>query len=324
MKLRNSSLSFFCMLAAVIIMPQPLTAQSGAYIAPRTAYGQPDLQGTFTFRTLTPMQRPADFADQGVLNADQAEVWTVNENLRQNRDLIDDSVGGAGYAPGVISYNEFWYERGDVMVEDRRTSLIIDPPNGRIPPLTEAAQQRRRDVTEIRRLSLGPEARPYAERCIVTRTSGPPMQPGSYNLNVQFVQTADHFMIMNEMIHNVRVVRMNAEHRDGPALKWEGDSVGHFEGETLVVDTINFMRGTAFADSTPNMHLIERFTRLGDDTLAYQFTVEDPTTWTQSWTALVPMKRIDLPIYEYACHEGNHGLHGVMAGIRRLEQDAIK
>jgi len=257
-----------------------------------------------------------------VLTEEEAAEWAVFENRRQNRDLIIDSVGGAQYPPGVISYNEFWYERGDDTVVDRRTSLIVDPPNGRIPALTEEALQRRRDVSTMRELSLGPEARPYAERCIVTRTSGPPMQPGSYNLNVQFVQTSAYFMIMNEMIHNVRVVRMNKEHRDGPSMNWEGDSVGHWEGNTLVVDTVNFWKGTAFADSTSKMHLVEKFTRTGADSIQYQFTIEDPTTWIAPWTAVIPMRSMDQPIYEYACHEGNYGFHGVMAGIRRLQLEA--
>ncbi|MDA1369660.1 MAG: hypothetical protein O2971_02715 [Proteobacteria bacterium] len=311
------------LVAVLFLISSPLvTAQSTDYVVPRTPEGHPDLQGTFTFRTLTPMQRPVELGERAVLSEEEALEWQAFENRRQNRDLIIDSVGGAQYPPGVISYNEFWYERGNETVMDRRTSLIIDPPDGRIPPLTEAALQRRRDGAAMSEASLGPEARPYAERCIVTRTSGPPMQPGSYNLNVQFVQTPEHFMIMNEMIHNVRVVKMNVQHRNGPALVWEGDSVGHWEGDTLVVDTLNFWRGTAFADSTPNMHLVEKFIRVGPDTLMYEFTVEDPTTWTQPWTAVVPMRRMNQPIYEYACHEGNHGLHGVLAGIRRLQLEA--
>jgi hypothetical protein len=268
------------------------------------------------------MQRPTELGERAVLTEEEAAEWSAFENRRQNRDLIIDSVGGAQYPPGVISYNEFWYERGDNTVVDRRTSLIVDPPNGRIPALTEEALQRRRDVSTMRELSLGPEARPYAERCIVTRTSGPPMQPGSYNLNVQFVQTSAYFMIMNEMIHNVRVVRMNKEHRDGPSMNWEGDSVGHWEGDTLVVDTVNFWKGTAFADSTSTMHLVEKFTRTGPDSIQYQFTIEDPTTWIAPWTAVIPMRSMDQPIYEYACHEGNYGFHGVMAGIRRLQLEA--
>ncbi len=292
------------------------------YVAPRTSFGHPDLQGTYTFRTLTPMQRPAELGERDKLNIEEAEEWAAYENRRQNRDLIIDSVGGANYPPGVISYNEFWYERGDQTVEDRRTSLIVFPANGRIPDLTETALERRRQRAAIAELSLGPEARPYAERCLVTRTSGPPMQPGSYNLNVQFVQTEDHFMILNEMIHSARIVRMNATHREGPALVWEGDSVGHWENDTLVIETKNFLKGTAFADSTPNMKLIERITRVGQDTLAYEFTVDDPDTWSSPWTALIPMRRLNNRIFEYACHEGNRGLHGVLAGIRRLQLDA--
>ena len=311
---RNSLIAVFMSLLSPLAVSQP-----SAYEPPRTPDGHPDLQGTFTFRTLTPMQRPTELGERAVLTEEEAAEWAVFENRRQNRDLIIDSVGGAQYPPGVISYNEFWYERGDDTVVDRRTSLIVDPPNGRIPALTEEALQRRRDVSTMRELSLGPEARPYAERCIVTRTSGPPMQPGSYNLNVQFVQTSAYFMIMNEMIHNVRVVRMNKEHRDGPSMNWEGDSVGHWEGNTLVVDTVNFWKGTAFADSTSKMHLVEKFTRTGPDSIQYQFTIEDPTTWIAPWTAVIPMRSMDQPIYEYACHEGNYGFHGVMAGIRRLQ-----
>ena len=277
------------------------------YVAPRTSFGHPDLQGTYTFRTLTPMQRPAELGERDKLNIEEAEEWAAYENRRQNRDLIIDSVGGANYPPGVISYNEFWYERGDQTVGDRRTSLIVFPANGRIPDLTETALERRRQRAAIAELSLGPEARPYAERCLVTRTSGPPMQPGSYNLNVQFVQTEDHFMILNEMIHSARIVRMNATHREGPALVWEGDSVGHWENDTLVIETKNFLKGTAFADSTPNMKLIERITRVGQDTLAYEFTVDDPDTWSSPWTALIPMRRLNNRIFEYACHEVTEG-----------------
>jgi len=314
---RNFLIAVFMLLLSPLAVSQP-----SAYEPPRTPDGHPDLQGTFTFRTLTPMQRPTELGERAVLTEEEAAEWAVFENRRQNRDLIIDSVGGAQYPPGVISYNEFWYERGDDTVVDRRTSLIVDPPNGRIPALTEEALQRRRDVSTMRELSLGPEARPYAERCIVTRTSGPPMQPGSYNLNVQFVQTSAYFMIMNEMIHNVRVVRMNKEHRDGPSMNWEGDSVGHWEGNTLVIDTVNFWKGTAFADSTSKMHLVEKFTRTGPDSIQYQFTIEDPTTWIAPWTAVIPMRSMDQPIYEYACHEGNYGFHGVMAGIRRLQLEA--
>ena len=306
-------------LIAVLLLNFTAAFAQSAYDPPRTSFGHPDLQGVFTWRTLTPLERPETVGGRSVLSETEAAEWAAFENRRQNRDLIIDSVGGASYPPGVISYNEFWYERGNDTVEDRRTSLIVDPPDGRIPALTEEAIARRSEVAAMRELSLGPEARPYAERCIVTRTSGPPMQPGSYNLNVQFVQTKDFFMIMNEMIHNVRIVKMNSDHRKGPAIFWEGDSIGRWEDETLVIETKNFWKGTAFADSTPNMHLIERIRRVGPDTLQYEFTVEDPTTWTAPWTVNMPMRRIHQPIYEYACHEGNYGFDGIMAGIRRLQ-----
>ena len=316
--LRNS---YWLCFGFLLIQSANSFAQS-SYEPPRTTAGHPDLQGVFTWRTLTPLERPDTVGERSVLSEEEAADWAAFENRRQNRDLIIDSVGGASYPPGVISYNEFWYERGNDTVEDRRTALITDPPDGRIPPLTEQALARRRDVAAIREISLGPEARPYAERCIVTRTSGPPMQPGSYNLNAQFVQTDDYFMIMNEMIHNVRIVKMNEEHREGPALYWEGDSIGRWDGDTLVIETKNFWKGTAFNDSTPNMLLTERITRVGPDTLSYEFTIEDPTTWTAPWTASMPMQRMDLPIYEYACHEGNYGFDGIMAGIRRLQLES--
>ena len=313
--MRNAQYS----LIALILLSYLNSHAQPAYDPPRTESGHPDLQGVFTWRTLTPLERPDTVGGRSVLSENEAAEWAAFENRRQNRDLIIDSVGGASYPPGVISYNEFWYERGNDTVEDRRTSLIIDPPDGKIPALTEEALARQRATAAMRELSLGPEARPYAERCIVTRTSGPPMQPGSYNLNVQFVQTEDYFMIMNEMIHNVRIIKMNSSHRPGPAMYWEGDSIGYWEGDTLVVDTKNFWKGTAFADSTPNMHLVERIRRIGQDTLEYQFTIEDPSTWVAPWTVSMPMRRMDQPIYEYACHEGNYGFDGIMAGIRRLQ-----
>jgi len=309
----------YSLISVLLLLNYTASFAQSAYDPPRTSSGHPDLQGVFTWRTLTPLERPDTVGGRSVLSETEAAEWAAFENRRQNRDLIIDSVGGASYPPGVISYNEFWYERGNDTVEDRRTSLIIDPPDGKIPALTEEALARRSETAAMRELSLGPEARPYAERCIVTRTSGPPMQPGSYNLNVQFVQTKDYFMIMNEMIHNVRIVKMNSDHRAGPAMYWEGDSIGRWEDDTLIIETKNFWKGTAFADSTPKMHLIERLKRKGPDTLEYEFTIEDPTTWTAPWTVSMPMRRMDQPIYEYACHEGNYGFDGIMAGIRRLQ-----
>ena len=205
------------------------------------------------------------------------------------------------------------------MLDDRRTSLITDPPTGRIPELTEAAQQKNAERRELARLAEGIEVRPLAERCIMGFNSGPPMIPSAYNNNVQIVQTDDYFLIHNEMVHNVRPVRLaDTAHRDTPR-KWEGDSVGTWEGDTLVIETRNFARETAFGNSSANMHLIEKFWMIDADTLGYEFTVEDPTTWTAPWTVMFPMRRGELPIYEYACHEGNYSMAGILAGWRRLE-----
>jgi hypothetical protein len=202
--------SILTLAVANLLLVPALQAQESEF--PRTEYGHPDLQGTYTFRTLTPLNRPTELADKATLTAEEAEEWAAFENRRQNRDLIIASVGGAGYPPGVISYNEFWYERGVETIADRRTSLIYDPPNGRLPQVNVAGQARRRIVAENRRLSLGPEARTLADRCLMSNGAGPPMVPGAYNNNMQLVQTEDHIMILNEMIHRARIIRLDSEH----------------------------------------------------------------------------------------------------------------
>ena len=199
----RKKMTLLAILPCLALVCLAAVAQSAAdtSVMPRTPDGHPDLQGTWTFRTITPLERRSEFGDKDVLSEEEAEAWEIKENTFQNRDLVDPSKGGAGYPPGVISYNEFWYERGDQVVGDRRTSLIIDPPNGRRPPFTEAALAKRVVQREISRLSIGVEARPVQERCIMGFNSGPPMTPGAYNNNVQFIQTAEYFIIINEMVH---------------------------------------------------------------------------------------------------------------------------
>ena len=305
---------------ASLLLASVLQAQES--VIPRTEYGYPDLQGTYTFRTLTPLNRPAELADKATLTAEEAQEWAAFENRRQNRDLIIDSVGGAGYPPGVISYNEFWYERGVETIADRRTSLIYDPPNGRLPQANAAGQSRRAVVAENRRLSLGPEARTLADRCLMSNGAGPPMVPGAYNNNMQLVQTKDHIMILNEMIHRARIIRLDSEHHTRQ-IKWDGDSIAHWEGDTLVVHTQDFYYNQTARGASSSMRVTERFTRVDENTLDYDFTVEDSQTWDVSWSAKVPMRRTDMPIYEYACHEGNHGLAGILAGWRRYEAEGM-
>ena len=318
--MKHKITSILALAVANLLLAPVLQAQESAI--PRTEYGHPDLQGTYTFRTLTPLNRPPELADKATLTAEEAQEWAAFENRRQNRDLIIDSVGGAGYPPGVISYNEFWYERGVETIADRRTSLIYDPPNGRLPQANAAGQSRRAVVAENRRLSLGPEARTLADRCLMSNGAGPPMVPGAYNNNMQLVQTKDHIMILNEMIHRARIIRLDSEHHTRQ-VKWDGDSIAHWEGDTLVVHTQDFYYNQTSRGASSSMRVTERFTRVDENTLDYDFTVEDPETWDVSWSAKVPMRRTDMPIYEYACHEGNHGLAGILAGWRRYEAEGM-
>jgi len=314
--------------------PHPANAQSAApgsrtetrWSPPRTADGKPDLQGIFTFSTITPLQRPTGLAEKDVLSASEAADFEASENKRLNRDLFDPEKGApsAGYAPrsqgGVLSYNEFWYERGSRMTEDRRTSLIVDPPDGRI-PYTEATRKRLAEAAARNNSGAGDshEDRSLADRCLVGFNSGPPMVSSTYNNNVQIFQAPGYVAILNEMIHNARIVPTDGRPH-GTVRQWSGDSRGRWEGDTLVVETVNFKRETSLSGSSSDTRLVERFTRVGPDTLRYEFTVTDPTSYTRPWTAVMPLQRMDGVLYEYACHEGNYGLHGILAGTRARER----
>jgi len=308
-----------CMALSGALVAATLQAQTSEM--PRTEHGFPDLQGTYTYRTLTPLNRPAELADKPTLTPQEAEEWAAYERQRQNRDLIIDSVGGAGYPPGVISYNEFWYERGVETISDRRTSLIYDPPDGRMPALNDNGQIRAAARNDMLRLSAGPEARTLADRCLMSGGAGPPFIPGSYNNNIQIVQTKDHVMIVSEMIHRARIIPFADEHPN-KQLKWSGDSIAHWDGDTLVIDTENFYYDYNSRGTSNQMKLQERITRVDENTLDYDFTIEDPQTWDVSWSARVPLRITDMPLYEYACHEGNYAMRAILAGERRHEADA--
>ena len=317
--------AFFTLAIVLSLVPPPAVAQSTDSTTPiRTLDGQPDISGTFTFRTLTPFQRPREFEGKENLTAEDAAAFEASERTRLNRDLFDPETGAAGYRPrsegGVLSYNEFWYERGVELTSDKRTSLIVDPPDGRIPPRTEEAQranQARREYTAEHRYDSY-ENRSLMDRCVMGFNSGPPMTSGSYNNNVMIFQAPGYVAILNEMVHNARIIPL--DDRQGPSFpQLAGVSRGHFERETLVVETTNF-RGGQSRGTGPNMHLIERFTRLDPDTVTYEFTVTDPTVYTAPYTVMMPFRRTDGPLFEYACHEGNIGLHGILAGARELER----
>ncbi len=318
-----------CVVAGVVSLSAlPVAAQT----APRTAWGQPDLRGIWDFRTITPLQRPESLAEQEFLTEEEAanleqEVLDRNADLANRpalRTEVTESVDrGSDGAPGF--YNNFWLDRGTRAVGTRRTSLIIDPPNGRIPDLT-ASGQRTADARRAYRQEHPADSwvdRSAYDRCILGFNAGPPITPGGYNQNLHLFQTPDHVVLVTEMVHTVRVVPLDGR----PVLsddvrQWSGDSRGHWEGETLVVETSNFNDQRGWRGSTTNMKLVERYTRVDADTLDYEFTVIDPETWTSSWTASIPMRRSLNPMYEYACHEGNHSMDGILAGRRAEERAA--
>ena len=324
---RNTFATLVVLAAVLALAPPTAIAQtSGDRTMPmRTPDGQPDVSGTFTFRTLTPFQRPEQFEGVERLSPEDAAAFEASERVRLNRDLFDPEKGAAGYRPrsegGVLSYNEFWYERGIELTSDKRTALIIDPPDGRLPPRTEAAIQaaaeRRAHLEEHRYDSY--ENRSLADRCIMGFNSGPPMRSSAYNNNVMIFQAPGYVAILNEMVHNARIIPLEDQAKP-PFPQFAGVSRAHWEGETLVIETTQF-RGGQSGGTGPNMHLEERLTRLDPDTVAYEFTVTDPTVYTAPYTVMMPFRRTDGPLFEYACHEGNYGLTGILAGARQLERD---
>jgi hypothetical protein len=321
------------------ISPSPSWAQSAAsprtasavanWTPPRTPQGHPDLQGTWDFRTVTPLERPSEFADKAVLTAEEAAEYERRTVESRNADLNRDKTTSRGIINGTeitadvaLAYNDFWWDRGTRVDLSRRTSLIIDPPDGRLPALTPEANKRLAALDVAReRPAEGPEDRSVAERCILGFNSGPPMVPGGYNQNVQIVQAPGHVVLLNEMVHSARIVPLDGRPH-GNLRQLVGSSRGRWEGDTLVVETKNFVRETALRGSGANMRLIERFTRVGPDTLLYEFTVTDPATWTRPWTAQISMTRTDDLIYEYACHEANYGMTNLLRAARVIEKDA--
>jgi len=312
-------------LAATVVVPTA-SGQSAKWTPARTADGKPDLQGTFTFATITPLQRPAALSGKDVLSPSEAAEFEASENDRLNRDLFDPEKGqpSAGYPGradgGVLSYNDFWYERGNQLTADRRTSLIIDPPDGRIP---FSAATRARMAERAARTNAGvfddPEDLSLVDQCILGFNSGPPMISGTYNNNLQIVQTPGYVMIFNEMVHNARIIPTDGRPH-GTLPQWTGDSRGRWEGDTFVVDTTNFTDRTPFQGSSSALHVVERFTRMSADTILYRFTVDDPNTWTRPWSAEIPMTATKGPLFEYACHEGNaRSMIGMLMGARAQE-----
>jgi hypothetical protein len=286
---------------------------------PRTADGQPDLQGIWTTSTLTPLERPAEFAGKPILTDQEAKDYEA----RLLREGDRDRRGSSAEVDVGQAYNQFWFDRGSHIVESRRTSLIIDPPDGKIPPLTPEAQKRQAALAEYRKEHPGdgPEDFSLNNRCILWATAGPPMLPGGYNNNYQIIQAPGYVIILVEMIHDARIIPIDGRpHLPSDVRQWLGDSRGHWEGDTLVVETTNFTNKTNFRGASENMRLVERFTRADADTVIYEFTVNDPSSFTKPWTAQIPMKKTASPLYEYACHEGNYAMEGMLSGLRAQER----
>jgi len=322
---------------------------------PRMPDGHPDLQGTYDIATLTPLERPAAFGNNLTLTPEQAQRLEKQVADRIERAALPSDgnraappVGGdgsSGAAGNVGGYNNFWIDSGTKYVTvngEKRTSIIVDPPNGRIPPTTASARQRNaaRAVQTTSDQQEGtdpglerapgayddPERRPLGERCLLGfgSTSGPPALPVLYNNLHQIVQTKDHVMILNEMNHDARIVRMGGTHLPATVRKWMGDSIGRWEGDTLVVDTTNFTDKTRFRGSSDQLHIVERFSRLDGKTLLYRFTVEDPTTWSQPWTGEYTWPATDDLMFEYACHEANYALGNILRGARQRDAEEAR
>ena len=327
---RNRLLVTGCVLAAAVtLVSLHPAAQGKASTPPRTPDGKPNLAGTYSFSTITPLQRPDALAGKDTLSDEEAAAFEAEENRRLNRDLFDPEKGqpSAGYPSrangGVLSYNEFWYERGSKITGDKRTSLIVNPPDGKI-PFTDAARQRVAAMRQISDSGRGDSYtdRPIGDRCLQGFNSGPPMTPGTYNNNVQIMQSPGFVVVVNEVIHNARVIPTDGRPHT-TIRQWSGDSRGRWEGDTLVVDTINFRRETNLPGSTANTRLVERFTRLDGETIKYEFTVTDPGSYTQPWSAMLPLTRIREQVFEYGCHEGNYALPNILKGAQKQEREAL-
>ena len=338
MSLRCVSLLFVATaIGALAALPAAGQGLSDNWVPRRLSDGHPDLQGVWDFRTATPLERPAAFADRETLTDEEAAIVEAGAARFQDAADAPPQEGNVG------AYNAFWLDFGTTVGQDRRTSLVVDPPDGRIPSPAAGVERQvgslDEDLPGARPVRLrsagigadGPEDRGLAERCLLGFNSGPPMMPSAYNNNMQLIQTSDYVVILNEMVHDARIVPLDGRpHLPGHIRHWTGDSRGHWEGDMLVIETRNFTDKTASFDPSAltavgtgaTLRLTERFTRVGEETLMYEYTVDDAETFSQPFTVALPMRLSDVPIYEYACHEGNYGMMNLLAGARAAEGSA--
>lgn len=334
MRISSSSVTASAVLAAVVSIffsPTPASAQAtppqsaskaGAATASKPANPR-DLQGVWSFLTVTPLQRPKEFADK--------EVLSPEERAKLEAQALRDEFVDRAPAPGETgAYNKFWIESGLKVVKTGRTSLITDPPDGRMPALTPQGKERQEMLERRAKAAAAPEHMTTWDRCLVGFNAGPPMLGGGYNANVQIFQTRDHVVLLNEMVHDARIIPMDGR-PFGKVKQWRGESRARWDGDTLVVETKNFrsegtgtlsLRGLGTA-ADENLHLIERFKRLDSTTLQYEYTVNDPTVWSKPWTVSMTMDKSDEQLYEYACHEGNYAMRNMLAGARAREKNEM-
>ena len=347
MSQRSSLLAVLSVTAVILAAPVAVLGQSGDPARARTPWGDPDLHGIWTSSTYTPLERPDHLAGR--------EFLTEEEHAELNLFLTEDGVDPLRARSVLAADSEdrrrelteqtqenIHYDNAIWLTEEqprrltsRRTSLIVDPPTGKIPPLTPAAEQRegeRRNASRWLVYNIAPQSfnsyqtRTLQERCLVWRHEGPPMLPASYNDLLQIFQTEDYVVIFQEMSNNdPRIVPLDGRpHLPSTIRQWSGDSRGHWEGETLVVNSNNFNDKIHFNGSSEALHVVERFTRVDDETIRYEFTVEDPTVWGQSWTAQFPLMKRDGPLYEYACHEGNYDIRHILEVARNLDEGQLE
>jgi hypothetical protein len=306
--------------AAVLLVASVPSAQTRAYKAPRTPDGQPDLQGFWTNSTYTPLERP-DGVTKAYYTPEEAEAAIKLAITRESAQTDPGTVADVHY-----DFSQFGLDRSQsTFVRNLRTSLIVDPPNGKIPPLTEEGKRRTAQRAEESKKLGGrwdsAESNQLDDRCLIMAGPGPPLMDAGYNSNYHIVQAPAHVMILTEMIHDVRIVPLDGRPQpDGKMRQWMGVSRGRWEGETLVVETTNFNGKNPFRGSDENLKVIERFTRIADDTIEYKFTIDDPTMWARPWSAESAMKKTVGPIFEHACHEGNFGLYNTLVGARLEER----
>jgi hypothetical protein len=337
----HRSLVFFGALAALAAssfaqttpVKSPAPAKPKNWTAPRTPDGHPDLQGVWTNATITRMERLPQFNGKLNLTDEEAAKFekSDHEAAEEKPGVESVNLGGQVFAGANAGYNVLFIDLGSELARVdgvKRSSLIVDPEDGKVPPTVQGGQGRGRGGRGGGGAGFGGQYdsvknRPVSERCLVGfgSTSGPPMMPVLYNNNYEIVQTPDTVMILVEMVHDVRVIRMGGTHLPSTVRQWLGDSIGHWEGDTLVVDTTNFTNKTRFRGSSENLHVIERFQRMDPNTILYRVTIDDPTVFTKQWTMEFPFTATAGPVYEYACHEGNYAMTDILGGARKTEAE---